>query len=284
MQDSPLYLSDEEVELYARQLVLQGWDEEVQSNLRSAHIALIGVGGLGMPVLSYLAGAGIGHITLIEPDLVDRTNLHRQHMPTLQDVGRSKIDSAKDFIEARFAQCKLTCHQTELTDDNASLLLDGCSMIVDCTDRLETRLMIARLSQARRIPHIFAGAIRHEGQISVFVPSTPDADMSQPDTSGSDKASVTHTAHPDNPCFGCIFPDAPEFAQAPSCAQAGILGPVVGMVGAMQANEVLKLLTGIGTPLIGKLLLIDAALPRFDEIKISRQAHCSICGPKNSGG
>lgn len=260
MQEDTQILSDGDVELYARQLVLKGWDELTQAKLLSAHIAIIGVGGLGMPVLSYLAGAGVGHITLVEPDKIDKTNLHRQHIPTLSESGTPKIEPAKRFVKERFSNCNLTCHETALTEANADSLLEGCSLVLDCTDRLDTRLMIAHIALKRRIPHIFAGAIRHEGQISVFAPY--------------------HSDFQGSACFGCIFPSEPDFAQAPSCAQAGISGPVVGMIGAMQANEALKLLTGIGTPLIGRLLLVDAATPRFDEIKTSQQSQCKICADK----
>ena len=258
MQDDLHILSDAEIERYARHLVLPGWDEAIQAKLRSAHIAIIGIGGLGMPVLSYLAGAGVGHITLIEPDSVDITNLHRQHMPTQFDIGKSKLQVATDFIQARFPDCKLTTFGTLLTAENSDSLLDNAEMLIDCTDSLNARQMIARQSIKRSIPHIFAGAIRNEGQISVFMPR--------------------EDAFPDSPCFGCLFPESANYEQAPNCAQAGILGPVVGMMAAMQANEALKLITGIGTPLVGKLLLVDAATPRFDEISLNRQIHCSLCG------
>lgn len=257
MQDDVNSLTDAEIELYARQLVLPGWDEIVQAKLLAAHIAIIGVGGLGMPVLAYLAGAGVGHITLIEADRVDITNLHRQHMPQQADIGDTKLDVARRFIETRFPNCQLTCHAEMLTDDNAAHLLTGATICVDCTDSLAARQMIARYSVEHAITHIFAGAVRHEGQISVFAPH--------------------NEAYPDSPCFGCLFPETASYAQAPNCAQAGISGPVVGMVGTMQANETLKLLTGIGTPLIGKLLLVDAAQARFDTIHTRRQPDCKIC-------
>ena len=169
MEDYIHSLTDADIELYARQLVLPDWDETVQATLLSAHIAIIGIGGLGMPVLAYLAGAGVGRITLIEPDIVDRTNLHRQFMPEQSDIGNAKLEVAKRFIETRFPQCQLTCHEERLTEANATQLLADAALYVDCTDSLTARQMIA-VNSVQNVPHIFAGAVRYEGQISVFIP------------------------------------------------------------------------------------------------------------------
>lgn len=255
---APDRLDDAAIERYARQLVLPNWDEGVQVKLLGAHIAIIGLGGLGMPVLSYLAGAGVGNITLIEPDTVDITNLHRQHMPTLADIGKPKLDVAAAFVRQRFPDCKLILHHTALSQETAAMQLANCSLIIDCTDSLAARHLIARQAITLGRPHIFAGAVRNEGQISVFA-------------AGSE-------AYPDSPCFGCIFPEDASFEQAPSCAQAGVSGPVVGMMAALQANEALKLLTGIGTPLIGRLLLIDGLSTHSTEIRVSRRPDCALCG------
>ena len=250
-------LSDAAIERFARQLVLPGWDEATQKQLFAAHIAIIGLGGLGMPVLAYLAGAGIGQITLYEPDTADLTNLHRQHMSTEADIGKPKIEIARHFIARRFPDCQLTTHQAALDLSSASALFPTCDAVLDCTDNMASRQMIAQAARQAGTPHIFAGAVRHEGQISVFA-------------SG-------HKDHPDSPCFGCLFPEEASYAQAPSCAQAGISGPFVGLMAMLQAQEALKLLTGSGKPLIGTLLMVDGLDTRFSPITVKRQASCPIC-------
>lgn len=250
-------LSDAALERFARQLVLPGWDDARQKRLFAAHIAIIGLGGLGMPVLAYLAGAGIGQITLFDPDTADISNLHRQHMSAQADIGKPKIEIARNFIANRVPDCQLTTHQAALDPSSAARLFPTCDLILDCTDSLASRQMIAKAARQAGKPHIFAGAVRHEGQISVFA-------------SG-------HKDYPDSPCFGCLFPEEPSYAQAPSCAQAGISGPLVGLMAMLQAQEALKLLTATGEPLIGRLLLVDGLHTQFNHITVKRQANCRLC-------
>lgn len=254
-------ISDTDLHRYARQLVLPELDEEGQEKWARARISLVGLGGLGAPILAYLAGAGIGHIRLIDCDVVDLSNLHRQIIFTQSDINRPKVAAAADFVKARNEAIDIDIRQTKLTAENASDLLKECDLVLDASDLLDTRLVIAQSALSLKIPHLFGGAVRFDGQMGFFTPYDG----------------------PDSACFGCLFDTAPDAGQAPNCQQAGILGPVVGLIGLMMANTALRYLAGIGTIPSNQLTLYDGLSNQFQTFTHKAKSNCTICGKGNAG-
>ena len=248
-------ISDTDLRRYARQLVLPEVDEEGQAKWARAKVSLVGLGGLGAPILAYLAGAGIGHIRLIDSDHVELSNLHRQFIYAMSDIGRPKVEAAAEFATVRNDRIHIETKQAELSSDNADTLLSDCDLILDASDLLATRLTIAKTALSLKIPHLFGGAVRFDGQMGFFAP---------------------HES-PQSACFGCLFDTAPEREQAPNCQQAGILGPVVGMIGLMMANTALRYLADIGTLSRNQLMLYDGLSNQFQSFSHARNPACSLC-------
>ena len=251
-----MLLNDAEIERYARQLVMPEIGEEGQKKLLSAHVLILGAGGLGAPVIAGLAGAGIGHLTIIDDDEADITNLNRQFVHTMQRLSQPKAESAEQFVKGLNPDIRLSCHITRFTEENAKMLIEPCDLVIDCTDNPHTRYLANQLCQQLHTPLIFGGAVRTDGQITSFIPLDPNS-----------------------PCLRCIFPQTElDYDQAPSCVNAGILGSTTMVIGGLQTAEAIKIIASFGTPLVGKLLLYDGLVSSFTEIEIGRDPACPVCG------
>ena len=227
---------------YSRQIALPEFGEEGQRRLAAGSVAIVGAGGLGSPAAIYLAAAGVGRIGLIDFDVVDESNLHRQVLYSAKDVGRPKLDAARD----RLADANIVTHSTPLTSDNALEILGDYDVILDGTDNFPTRYLVNDACTLLGKPNVYGSIFRFEGQLSVF-----DARV--------------------GPCYRCLYPDPPPPHLVPNCEEAGVLGVLPGIIGTMQANEAIKLLAGIGEPLIGRLLLFDALRTTWREMKLRKQ-------------
>lgn len=248
--------SAEFLQRYSRHLLLPEIGLQGQRRLRDARVALIGAGGLGSPVALYLAAAGVGTLTLIDDDVVDRSNLQRQVLHGEADVGHAKVASAKARLLALNPALHVVCHQTRLLADNVEALLGGHDVVVDGTDNFSTRYLVNEACVRMNLPLVYGAVERFRGQVSVFWPGQ----------SGG--------------CYRCVFPEPPPAELAPNCAEAGVLGVLPGLVGMLQATETLKLLLDIGQPLLGTLLCVDALGMQFDRIPLGRDAACTTCAAK----
>ncbi|HZD77402.1 MAG TPA: molybdopterin-synthase adenylyltransferase MoeB [Acidobacteriaceae bacterium] len=251
-------LTHEEIARYSRHLILPEVGMEGQQRLKAAKVLCVGTGGLGAPLLLYLAAAGVGTLGLVDFDTVDASNLHRQVIHSTPDVGRPKLDSAADKLNALNPEVKIVKHNTMLTSANAMDILAGYDIVADGTDNFQTRYLVNDASVLSGKPNVYASIFRFEGQASVFVA-------------------------PDGPCYRCLYPEPPPPGLVPSCAEGGVLGILPGLLGVIQATEVVKLIlnvkeTGKGEPLIGRLLLVDALDMRFRELKLKKNPDCPVCG------
>ncbi|MGF1447905.1 MAG: molybdopterin-synthase adenylyltransferase MoeB [Opitutales bacterium] len=251
--DAAPALTPEERLRYARHLALPGFGEDGQRRLKAGSVLVVGLGGLGSPVALYLAAAGVGRLGLIDDDRVDFTNLQRQVLHGTPQVGRMKIESAAERLRAINPGIALETFPERFDATNARAIVRGYAVVVDGSDNFATRYAANDACVAEKRPLVYGAVERFEGQVSVFDP-------------------------PRGPCYRCLFPQAPPPETVPSCAQAGILGVVTGIAGTLQANEVLKLLTGVGEPLRGQLLAFDALNARFRQLQIKRDPACPVCG------
>jgi molybdopterin/thiamine biosynthesis adenylyltransferase/rhodanese-related sulfurtransferase len=250
----PRTLSPERRARYSRHTLIPEIGVEGQLRLLDSKILLLGAGGLGSPAALYLAAAGVGHIGIVDADIVDESNLQRQIVHSLNTLGTPKVDSAKRTIEALNPDVQVTTYRERLTSENIDAILDdGWELVVDGTDNFPTRYLLNDAAVWRGIPVVYGSIYRFEGQVSVF------------------KAG-------DGPCYRCLFPAPPPPELAPSCSEGGVLGVLPGVVGSLQTNEALKLALGIGEPLIGRLLIYDALAGEFDEMRIKRNPDCPVCG------
>ncbi len=248
-------LSRDERLRYSRHLVLPDVALEGQEKLKAARVVLIGAGGLGSPAALYLAAAGVGTLGLVDFDVVDVTNLQRQVLYGTSDVGRPKLDSARDRIADLNPHVHIETYETRLTAANALDILRDYDVVVDGTDNFATRYLTNDACVILGKPNVYGSIFRFEGQASVF--STPEG-----------------------PCYRCLFPTPPPAGLVPSCAEGGVLGVLPGLVGTVQATEAVKLILGIGDSLAGRLLLIDAMNMRFRTIRIQRDTACPACGTR----
>jgi sulfur-carrier protein adenylyltransferase/sulfurtransferase len=248
-------LSNNEIARYSRHLILPEVGMEGQQKLKAARVLCVGTGGLGAPLLYYLAAAGVGTIGLVDFDVVDESNLHRQIIHSTADVGRPKIDSAADKLQALNPNVKIVKHETMLTSANALEIIKDYDIIADGTDNFQTRYLVndACVLSGNK-PNAYGSIFRFEGQASVF-------------------------ATKDGPCYRCLYPEPPPPGLVPSCAEGGVLGILPGLVGVIQATEVIKLILGTGEPLIGRLLLVDSLGMKFRELKLRKNPDCPVCGP-----
>ena len=251
-------LSDTNLERYARQVIMPDIGEDGQERLLAARVLIVGAGGLGTPVILYLAAAGIGTISLIDGEYVELSNLNRQITHTTASIGDAKVDQAAAMARALNPAITITPIQGRLEDGNMDTLLASHDLVIDCSDNGETRYRIGDGAHRHGIPLVFGGAVRTEGQLGVF-------------HSGI-------AGQPGTPCYRCVFPDMPDLQQAPGCSEAGILGPVTGVIGSMQALETVKLILGLGSSLIGRLMLFDGRNGSFMEISTAARADCPTCG------
>ena len=248
-------LDNDAAERYARQLRLPQVGEAGQAKLGKAKVALLGAGGLGAPAALYLAAAGVGDITLIDDDRVERSNLHRQVIHADARVGMLKTESAQLALAALNPRVKVHLHSERLQADSVERLLQGHDLVIDGADNFPARYLIAAAVQRLKMPMIYGAVERFVGQVSVFDPRRADS-----------------------PCYRCLFPEPPAAADAPNCSEAGVLGVLPGIVGLLQATEALKLILGLGEPLVGRLLSFDALGMRFRETRLPRDPECPGCG------
>ena len=246
-------LTDQELLRYSRQILLQQVDIDGQLKLKNSRVLIVGVGGLGSPVALYLAAAGVGELHLADFDRVDLTNLQRQIIHDTDSVGEHKVDSALRRLSAINPEIKLVAHRSALEADSLADAVAAVDLVLDCCDNFSTREAVNAACVAARKPLVSGAAIRLEGQLSVF---------------DSRQAA--------SPCYHCLYGHGSE--EELTCSEAGVIGPLVGLVGSLQALEALKVLAGFGEPLVGRLLLIDAMSTRFRELRVKRDPECSVCG------
>src|ERR1700759_3086678 len=247
-------LDNEQIRRYSRHLILPEVGLAGQKKICSTSVLCIGAGGLGSPIAMYLAAAGVGKIGLVDFDVVDYSNFQRQIIHGTEDVGRPEADSARDTIKSINPTCEVVIHNTRITSENALQILAPYDIVVDGTDNFPTRYLTNDACVLLRKPNVYGSIFRFEGQASVFAP------------------------HLGGPCYRCLYPEPPPPGMVPSCAEGGVLGVLPGIVGTIQATEILKLALGKGTLLTGRLLLFNALDMKFRELKLRRDPACPICG------
>lgn len=247
-------LSAEEIQRYSRHLILPEVAMSGQKKLKAASVLLIGTGGLGSPLAMYLAAAGIGRLGLVDFDVVDSSNLQRQVIHSTQNVGKSKLASAKNFIAGINPNVHVETYETRFSADNALAIARDYDLVIDGTDNFPTRYLVNDVCVLLKKPNVYGSIFRFEGQASVFWAEQ-------------------------GPCYRCLYPEPPPPGLVPSCAEGGVLGVLPGIIGTIQANEAIKLILGAGETLIGRLLLFDALAMHFREMKLRKDPHCPICGP-----
>ncbi|MDX1578259.1 MAG: molybdopterin-synthase adenylyltransferase MoeB [Gemmatimonadota bacterium] len=255
--DVPEALGPRERERYGRHLLIPEVGEEGQLALRKSRVLLIGAGGLGSPAALYLAAAGVGTLAIIDDDVVDRSNLQRQILHVDGGVGSPKVDSARDRLLSLNPAIEVRTFRRRLTSENAERLLGGYDVVVDGSDNFATRYLVNDVTVRFDIPNVHGSIYRFEGQVSVFWPGRPDAP---------------------GPCYRCLYPEPPPPELAPSCADAGVLGVLPGVIGTLEAVETVKLLLGAGDPLVGRLLHYDALTSDFTTFRVERDPACDWCG------
>ena len=248
-----LTLTNAEVARYSRHLIMPEVGMEGQLKLKAARALCIGAGGLGSPVLLYLAAAGVGTLGLVDFDEVDYSNLHRQIIHGTPDVGRSKLDSAKLRLNALNPEVEVVTYEMALSSENALGLFADYDLVIDGTDNFPTRYLVNDACVIQGKPNIYGSIFRFEGQASVF-------------------------ATKDGPCYRCLYPEPPPPGLVPSCAEGGVLGILPGVIGTLQATEAIKVILGVGAPLIGRFLIFDALKMRFRELKLRKDPDCPVCG------
>jgi sulfur-carrier protein adenylyltransferase/sulfurtransferase len=246
-------LSPEEIKRYSRHLIMPEMGMDGQRKLKTGSVLCIGAGGLGSPAAMYLAAAGIGRLGIVDFDVVDFSNLQRQLLHTTNDVGRTKLASAKDKIVALNPHVQVDTYEEALSSENAMRLFKGYDVILDGTDNFPTRYLVNDACVISGIPNAYGSIFRFEGQASVF-------------------------ATKEGPCYRCLYPEPPPPGLVPSCAEGGVLGVLPGVIGVIQATESIKLITGIGEPLIGRFLIYDALKMKFRELKLKKDPECPVCG------
>jgi molybdopterin/thiamine biosynthesis adenylyltransferase/rhodanese-related sulfurtransferase len=246
-------LSAADLSRYSRHIILPEVGIEGQQKLKAARVLCIGAGGLGSPLALYLAAVGIGTLGLVDFDVVDASNLQRQIIHSTNDIGRKKLDSAEEKLTALNPGLGVIKHDTMLSSANALEILKDYDIVADCTDNFPTRYLVNDACVLLRKPNVYGSIFRFEGQASVF-------------------------ATREGPCYRCLYPEPPPPGMVPNCAEGGVLGILPGLVGVIQATEVIKLILGKGEPLIGRLLLVDALTMRFRELKLRKNPECPVCG------
>ncbi len=248
-------LSQEEILRYSRHLIIPDVGVQGQRRLKAARVLMVGAGGLGSPIGLYLAAAGVGTLGIVEFDTVDVTNLQRQVLHGTKDVGRKKVDSARERIADVNPNVKVVPHETRLTSDNALEIIREYDLVVDGTDNFQTRYLVNDACVLLGKPNVYGSIFRFEGQSTVFCTA-------------------------DGPCYRCLYPEPPPPGMVPSCAEGGVLGILPGLLGLVQATETVKLITGIGETLAGRLLLVDALRMQFRTVKLRKDPRCPACGTR----
>ncbi|PYK66837.1 MAG: molybdenum cofactor biosynthesis protein MoeB [Verrucomicrobia bacterium] len=246
--------SPEELQRYSRHLIMPEVTLDGQRRLKTARVLCIGAGGLGSPVALYLAAAGVGKIGIVDFDDVDLSNLQRQILHGTKDIGRAKLESARDRLRDINPEIEIELHNCRFSSENATELVSGYDVVVDGSDNFPTRYLSNDVCVFERKPNVYGSVFRFEGQTTVFAP------------------------HLGGPCYRCLFPEPPPPDSVPNCAQAGVLGVLPGIIGMLQAIETIKLIIGIGEPLVGRLLHFDALKVKFRELNLRRDPQCPVCG------
>src|ERR1700690_3451791 len=246
-------LSTDDLSRYSRHLILPEVGTEGHGRIKAARVLCVGTGGLGSPLALYLAAAGIGTLGLVDFDVVDASNLQRQIIHSTKDIGRKKLDSAEEKLVALNPALNVVKHDTMLSSANALDILKDYDIVADGTDNFPTRYLVNDACVLLKKPNVYGSIFRFEGQATVF-------------------------AFPGGPCYRCLYPEPPPPGLVPSCAEGGVLGILPGMIGIIQATELVKLILGAGEPLVGRLLLYNALDMSFRELKIRKDKNCPICG------
>ncbi|HMP75797.1 MAG TPA: molybdopterin-synthase adenylyltransferase MoeB [Kiritimatiellia bacterium] len=254
MSRAPDAFTSDEQRRYLRHFTLPEVGVAGQRRLREARVLLVGVGGLGSPAALYLVAAGVGHLGLIDPDVVDLTNLQRQVLYRTPDLGRPKVDVARETLLALNPHLDIATHHARFGADNAAALLADYDLVLDGADNFPTRYLVNDACVLAGKPNVHGSIYRFEGQVSLF-------------------------AAPGGPCYRCLYPEPPPPGVVPDCASAGVLGVLPGLVGAIMATEAIKYILGLGDSLAGRLLLIDARATKFRELRVTRDPACPLCGP-----
>jgi len=250
-------LSVDEVRRYSRHLIIPDVGMTGQKRLKNAKVLVIGAGGLGSPALLYLAAAGVGTLGIAEFDEVDESNLQRQIIHGQSDIGKPKAESARESIAETNPLVNVIVHNERLDNDNVLEVFEGYDLIVDGTDNFATRYMVNDAAYFLKIPYVWGSIYRFDGQASVFWPTLEGADA---------------------PCYRCLYPEPPPPGMVPSCAEGGVLGVLCASIGSIQVNESIKLLTGIGDPAVGKLVIYDALELEWRKLKVRKDPNCALCG------
>jgi adenylyltransferase/sulfurtransferase len=248
-------LNEDQIERYSRQILLPKVGGKGQEKLLAAKVLVIGVGGLGSPVAAYLAGAGVGVLGLVDSDSVELNNLHRQIVYSTDDVGKKKAEAAKARLERVNPDVKVTAHTLRLTSDNIMDVIKDYDIIVDGTDNFPARYLINDACVLAKKPLVHGAFFRFEGQAMVIKPG-------------------------EGPCYRCMFSEPPPPGAVPSCQEAGVLGALAGVIGLIQATETLKLILGIGEPLVGKLIIFNSLDMGFRKVNVPKDKNCPVCGEK----
>lgn len=251
--DPAAELTDDEVKRYARQLSLEGWGREGQLRLKNASVAVVGVGGLGSPALLYLAAAGVGRLGIIDPDEVSLSNLHRQVLFPHSEQGRAKVESARDALERVNPLVHVVEHRVHLSAEDSLTILGDYDVVLDCTDNFATRYLVNDSCALLGIPLVWASVLAFHGQLSVF-----------------------WAVH--GPCFRCLFPTPPAPGMVPNCVEGGVLGVLPGALGVAMATEALKLITGVGQPMLGIVSVYDALDGSWGRLPVAKDPGCPLCG------
>ncbi|RAR61957.1 molybdopterin/thiamine biosynthesis adenylyltransferase [Paraburkholderia unamae] len=247
-------MNDDQLLRYSRHILVDEIGIEAQQRFLDAHAIVVGAGGLGSPAAMYLAASGVGTITLVDNDTVDLTNLQRQIMHETASVGRPKVESGRDAIACLNPEVKVNALQTRIDDAWLDAHVPGASVVLDCTDNFATRHAINRACVKHGVPLVSGAALRFDGQISTF--------------DFRDEAS---------PCYACVFPEDQPFEEV-ACSTMGVFAPTVGIIGAMQAAEALRVIGEIGTPLVGRLMMLDSLRMEWNTMRVARQPDCAVCG------
>ncbi|MDB2241392.1 SAMP-activating enzyme E1 [Halorubrum ezzemoulense] len=247
-----LSLDATQLDRYSRHVILDGVGPEGQKRLLDARVLVVGAGGLGAPVVQYLAAAGVGAIGIADDDAVERSNLQRQVIHGDGDVGRQKVDSAADFVADLNPDVDVERHHLRLDAGNARELISDYDVVVDCSDNFATRYVVNDVARIEGVPVSHGAIYKFEGQVT--------------------------TLSPDGPCYRCLFPEPPEPGTVPDCASTGVLGVLPGTVGCLQATEAVKLIIDVGDPLVGRMLFYDAMDLSFETVPYARNPDCPVCG------
>ena len=252
-----LDFTEDEIARYSRHILLREVGGLGQARLKAARVLVVGAGGLGCPLALYLAAAGVGTIGIVDDDVVELSNLQRQVAHTTGRIGAAKARSAAEAATSINPEVHIDVHAMRLTPDNAAALLGGYDIVCDGSDNFATRFLVADACVLGRRTLVSAAVLRFEGQLSVFKPHADAA----------------------GPCYRCLYPEPPPEGEVPTCSEAGVLGAVTGVMGTLQATEVLKEILGVGESLSGRLLIWDALATRFRIVRLRKDPHCALCGP-----